>query len=186
MNAHALRACVIARLPEVRILSSPHMLEIHPFGSFVPHTSKHLILGSFPGRLSKENNWFYCTKRNQFWTILESVYKTKLDTKAKKQKLFKKLGIAVTDIVLSCDRKSGTNSDTNLTNIIYNTKTISKILKENNIKQIFFTSRFVEKKFLRLFPDIPYTITLPSPSPRFAKISLSDKITKYKKLLPKL
>ena len=164
------------------------MSEIHPFGEFVPHRAKYLILGSFPGKPNKTYNWFYSNQRNQFWTILKAVYKTKLDTKEEKQKLFKKLRIAITDIILSCDRKKGTNSDINLTNITYNTKAINKIIIENKIQKIFFTSRYVEKRFKKLFPDLSETYTwtytvLPSPSPRYAKLNLSEKIKQYKKLL---
>lgn len=165
------------------------MSETHPFGNFVPNNAKYLILGSFPGKPDEGNDWFYGAKRNQFWKILEAVYKTKLDTKAKKQKLLIEIKAAIADIILMCDRKNNTNSDTNLTNITYNTKAIKKILSENKIKKIFFTSRFAEKLFNKQFPVIlacpeSNLIPLPSPSPRYAKFSLSDKIEKYKKLLP--
>ena len=106
---------------------------------------------------------------------------------------------------MRCDRKKGTNSDTNLTNIKYNTKAIEKILKDNKIEKIFFTSRFVEKLFKKVFPNFSYQqstvhhpqpttnnlqpttylYTLPSPSPRYAKLTLSEKIKMYNKLLPK-
>ncbi len=164
------------------------MTETHPFGNFVPKNAKYLILGSFPGKPDYTYNWFYSNRRNQFWTILKAVYKTKLDTKEEKQKHFGKLRIAITDIILSCDRHKGTNSDTNLTNITYNTKAINKILKRNKIEKIFFTSRFAEKLFRsKCHPELIsgyILVTLPSPSPRYAKLNLSDKINIYKKLLP--
>lgn len=166
------------------------MSEIHPYGNFVPKNAGYLILGSFPGRPDDGNDWFYGSRRNQFWPILEKVYNRKLDTKIKKQKLLKNLKIATTDIIFSCDRKKGTNSDTNLINISYNTKAIENILTKNKIEKIFFTSRFVENSFKKQFKDFPEIHTeieiypLPSPSPRYAKMSLSDKIMQYKKLLP--
>src|SRR3972149_9293812 len=159
------------------------MTETHPFGNFVPKNSKYLILGSFTGKITDPSyDWFYSNKRNQFWPILRQVYNLKLETKEEKQQLYKKLQIAITDIILSCDRKKGTNSDTNLTNITFNTKAIKKILNDNKIEKIFFSSKFVEKLFKKKFPDFtslyPYSYfyTLPSPSPRYAKLSLSDKI----------
>jgi hypoxanthine-DNA glycosylase len=168
------------------------MPETHPFGNFVPKNAKYLIIGSFPGKPNKINTWFYGNKRNQFWPILESVYKTKLDTVPQKKKLLKRQQIAVTDIIFSCVRSNDNNSDTNLKQITYNSKAIEDILNKNKIEKIFFTSRFVEKLFKKVFPcylhlfPTTHLYLLPSPSPRYAKFSLSDKITKYKKLLPKL
>jgi len=166
------------------------MTEIHPFGNFVPKNAKYLILGSFPGKPDESYDWFYSNKRNQFWLILGKVYKQKLDTKEKKQKLFRRLKIAITDIIFSCERKKNSNLDTNLVNITYNVNAIQKILETQKIERIFFTSRFVEKLFKKAFPDYlnlfptTYQYLLPSPSPRYARMSLTDKVIEYKKLLP--
>lgn len=170
------------------------MIEIHPFSFFVPTNAKFLILGSFTGKNVGENSydWFYGTKRNQFWPILEAVYKVKLNTKEDKKDLFEKLHMAIGDIIYSCERKKSSNLDVNLVNIIYNTKVVEEVLEENNLTRIFFTSRFVEKKFKQVFKDIIKhfsnieLITLPSPSPRYAVISKEEKIKRYKKLLPKM
>lgn len=166
------------------------MKEIHPFGSYVPKDAKYLLLGTFPGKVSKINNWFYCAPRNQFWKILESVYQKKLATKKAKQKLLTDLKFAMSDVIYSCERKHGNHSDTNLVNIKYNTKAIEKIFTNNKIEKIIFTSRFAEKKFIIMFPNFlhlspsTYLLTLPSPSPRYAKMSLNEKIKVYKTFLP--
>jgi hypoxanthine-DNA glycosylase len=164
-------------------------LETHPYISFVPKDSKYLILGSFPGLQSYD--FFYGSVRNQFWRILESVYGVELKTKEDRQKLFIKLKIAISDVILSCERSKGNNSDTNLTNITFNNKVIGKILETNDIKTIYFTSKFVEGLFrkhfqelIQKYPNIEF-ITLPSPSARYAKMSFTEKIIEYKKLLPK-
>ena len=101
---------------------------------------------------------------------MEAVYKQDLKKKNDKLKLLKKLDIAITDFIYQCERKKGTNLDTNLINIVYNTDTITKILSENKIVKIFFTSIFVKTKFKKVFNDINKNlgcvefITLPSPS----------------------
>ena len=161
------------------------MLEIHPFGNFVPKKTMYLILGSFPGKRDRINNWFYGTSRNQFWKIISVIYNQKLETILQKQNLLVKLHFAITDVILSCVRSKGTNSDMNLTNITYNIKGIETILAENNIEKIFFTSRFTENLFMREFkkviqryPEVKL-VTLPSPSARYAIVGLSDKIKKY-------
>lgn len=165
------------------------MIEIHPYGEFVPPNSKYLILGSFPGKIS---DWFYGSTRNQFWKILAEVYQLDLKTLGDKKKLLTKLKIALGDVIYSCERVNNSNLDNNLTNISYNQKGVDKVLRENKIRKIFFTSRFVEVKFkqnfknlINIFPNIEL-ITLPSPSPRFAKLNRLQKVAIYKDLLPRL
>jgi len=171
------------------------MIELHPFISFVPKNSKYLIIGTFPGKPGKTGTWFYGAKRNQFWPILENVYNKKLNSIQKKKGLLSSFRIGLSDIILSCERKSGLNSDNNLTNITFNTKVIKNILTANKIKKVFFTSRYAKKLFCKALPYPPQTshhksqtpfelIVLPSPSPRYAKLTLSGKIKRYKKLLP--
>lgn len=167
--------------------------EIHPFGEYIPSDSKYLILGSFVGRRTDDDNfdWFYGTKRNQFWKILEEVYEIPLVNKKIKKKLCDLKKIALADIIFSCKRKNNSNLDMNLVDIVFNKKGVQKIFKKNNIKKVFFTSRFVELSFKKNFkfilikhPNLKM-ITLPSPSPRYAVMSQDQKIKIYKKLLPK-
>ncbi len=163
----------------------------HPFLYFCPPKAKYLLLGSFCARPQVGYDWFYGTKVNQFWSIIESVYNIKLENKEAKQRLFTKLGIAISDVILECDRNAANNSDTSLVNPVFNTKIISNILKKNKISKIYFSSKFAENLFKRNFGELmdKYIslefIVLPSPSPRNARLSKSEKITIYRKLLPK-
>ncbi|MEO8852520.1 MAG: hypothetical protein ABI359_02000, partial [Ginsengibacter sp.] len=75
--------------------------------------------------------------------------------------------------------------DSNLEVIEYNDKAIKEILKNRAIKNIFFTSKFVEKSFLSLFPLVTIGESLPSPSPRYARMSLLEKIRYYQLKFPK-
>lgn len=150
------------------------------------------MLGSFVSKPSNPYEWFYANGRNQFWPILEEVYCSKFDTKEKQQNLFIQLEMALADIILSCERRNNSNLDINLFNIVYNTQAIKDILNKNKIKKVFFTSRHVENLFGKVFKDISQgaskigLICLPSPSPRYAAMSKTEKITRYKQLLPKL
>ena len=148
-----------------------------------------LIVGSFPGRDITQRNidndkWFYGTRRNQFWDIISSVYNAELKTAKDKKELFNKAGIAIADIFLSIKRKGEDNSDTSLEVIAYNDKAIKKILANTSFQHIFFTSKFVEKHFLKIFPVTKNGECLPSPSPRYARMSKQEKIAYYKKKLP--
>ena len=160
------------------------MVETHPFEPFVPKGAKYLLLGSFVGR--EKYDWYYVSKRNQFWKILGAVYNLKLETKEEKQKLFAKLKLAVTDIIYQCTRKKGNNADNNLVNVVYNKEAVSKILADNKIETILFSSRFAEKEFKKHFSgyEDAQLVALPSPSPRYARMTLKNKVATYKKLLP--
>lgn len=164
-------------------------IETHPFRPFVPINATVLIVGSFPGRditqkkLNKDD-WFYGTKRNQFWNIIAGVYDIELKNATDKKELFATKGIAIADIILKARRNEVNNSDTNLEVIAYNDKAIRKILEQTLFQHIFFTSRFVEKHFLKIFPETKNGECLPSPSPRYARMSIKEKIAYYKKMLP--
>ena len=171
-------------------MAKSNVVETHPFEAFIPVNIRCLIVGSFPGREQTqiepdETHWFYGAPRNQFWKILELVYKRELKNRKEKQQLFEKAGIAITDIIKSCIRTEGTNLDENLQITEYNKEEIEKILKQYQPK-VLFTSRFVEKEFKRLFPGYSTTDILPSPSPRYFRLGIQDKARIYEAKLPKL
>ncbi|EKE00334.1 MAG: hypothetical protein ACD_22C00047G0020 [uncultured bacterium] len=171
------------------------MLETNPFSVFCPPNAKYFILGSFVAKDGKEGvnyDWYYSNGRNQFWRILEDIYKTELKGKEAQQDLFAKLAIAVADIILQCERIGSSSLDTHLTNFVYNIPAISEVLQRNAIEKILFTSKFVEAHYKRYFkslieeyPNIEL-VTLPSPSPRYASMSKEEKIRKYSQVFPKL
>lgn len=166
------------------------MIEVHPFGNFVPGKVKYLMLGSFVTKPSNPYEWFYANGRNQFWPIMEQVYGLEFKTKKQQQELFIKLEMALADIILSCERKKNSNLDINLYNCVYNIPAIKMVIADNNIKTVFFTSRHVEDLFKKLFKKVitkdMTLICLPSPSPRYAMLTKQEKIERYKKLLPVL
>lgn len=167
-------------------------IETHPFGDFIPQNSKYLLIGSFTTKPKDDYVWFYANGRNHFWPIMENVFEIELKTKNSQQQLFEDLNMALSDIIYSCERKNGSNLDNNLINIVYNIKGITNIIENNKIEKIFFSSRFVETKFKKIFKGIieanPHIelVYLPSPSPRYAAMNRQEKINEYKRLLPKL
>lgn len=163
-------------------------IETHPHKLFVPKNAKVLIIGSFPGRnnvqVEGQDEWFYSSKRNQFWNIIRKVYQEELNTTAEKKELFTRKGIAIGDLFLKVKRIESNNSDNSLEVIEYNNKAIKKMLKKHSFHFIYTTSKFVEKEFKKIFPKIENVEALPSPSPRYARIKLEDKIAYYKQKLP--
>lgn len=164
------------------------VVEVHPFEAFVPAGMTCLIVGSFPGKDQteqerSESEWFYGAPRNQFWKILEFVYNRSLQNRQEKQALFTEAGIGITDLIRSCVRTSGTSQDEQLQIIEDNREVIAHIL-EGIKPKVLFTSRFVEKLFRKLFPEYSNTDILPSPSPRFFRITLQQKADIYRQKLP--
>jgi hypoxanthine-DNA glycosylase len=169
------------------------MIETHPFHAFVPQEAQVLILGSFPGKEStqqqRQDDWYYGANRNQFWKILEIVYKKELRSLKDKQTLFAEYGIAITDIIKSCKRANNSASDKNLTEKIYNTDVIKGILANNAIEKILFTSKGVEEEFTaHIEPSIPAPryrkVVLITPSAAYRRESIEQKAEKYRKELP--
>ena len=160
--------------------------EEHPFPPYVPANASMLIVGSFPGieQVLNKNNpeeWFYSATDNLFWIILSDAFQVELKTLKQKKDFFDKRGIAITDIFSKVKRKKKSNLDKLLFGMEYN-KEIKSIIDHSSIEKLFFTSRFVEKHFLKEFPQISFGICLPSPSQAANRpISISDDFKIYKR-----
>lgn len=164
--------------------------ERHPFAAFIPKKMHCLILGSFPGKEQTrggldENAWFYGAPLNQFWRILSKAYGRELTTRAEKQALFEEAGIGITDIFHTVIRTAGSNLDENLQIEEYNWDVIEAILLKHR-PQVLCTSRYVEKEFKKQFPAYRAVDVLPSPSPRYFKLTVAQKAEIYRQKLPAL
>jgi hypoxanthine-DNA glycosylase len=168
------------------------MREFHPYPPFVPENTRILLLGSFPGRRPVQNphpeDWSYGSERNQFWPLMRRLYGRELNTLAEKKQLFAELGIAVTDIILSCERSRNLNSDQNLINKVYNTDAIHALLSRRPVESIFFTGKGVRDEFEKNFrcPESVSLVVLPSPSPAYASLSFERKEEIYRQNFPVL
>ena len=137
------------------------------------------------GASIKRNSHLLRNEKNAPTTREQEIIAQFQKLQAEKQELFRKYGIGVTDIFLKIRRKNNSNLDTNLEIIEYNDKNLVSIIENPQIKTIFFTSKFVETHFYKLFPKTKKGEYLPSPSPRYAIMSISDKINYYKSKLPR-
>ncbi|MBQ4528709.1 MAG: DNA-deoxyinosine glycosylase [Clostridia bacterium] len=151
---------------------------VHPFPPLYDKNSKILILGSFPSVKSREQMFFYGHPQNRFWKVISSVFECKEpETIEEKKKLLYENGIALWDVIASCEIIG--SSDSSIKNVEVND--ISKILKEANIMEIFVNGKTAEKYYKR------YTqaqtgrnaICLPSTSPANAGYSLAKLIEKW-------
>jgi hypoxanthine-DNA glycosylase len=160
----------------------------HPFQPFVPPGCRRLFLGSFPGARSTggsppEGDWYYGAPRNQFWPIMGELFPAHdLSGIEGKKGLFRELEMAVTDVILACDRRHGSNLDGNLLKRVYNTEAVERILGENPVDTVLFTGKGIMSVFQRRFryPPELRLVCLPSPSPAFFRMSFQRKVLAWR------
>lgn len=153
----------------------------HPFNPIIFKDSRVLILGSFPSIKSFENGFYYTHPQNQFWKIISQIVNYPVNNRDQKVWLLKENKIALWDMIKSCNREN--SLDSSIENESVND--IAGLLeKYPNITKIAFTGKksqaLFEYHFGYLEIDRCY---LPSPSSAYAKMSLEQKIAKYKELL---
>lgn len=153
----------------------------HPFAPIVFKNSEILILGSFPSKISIKNNFYYSNPRNQFWKIMSSVTNYPINNKDQMIWLLKESKIGLWDMISSC------NSENSLDSSIEDEEVndIELLLtKYPCINTVAFTGRKSELLFNMHFSHLDISkVYLPSPSSAYAKMTLANKIEKYKELL---
>jgi hypoxanthine-DNA glycosylase len=143
------------------------VIEKHPFPYFLPRFTQRLIVGSFPCFNGRDyGEWFYSgSGRNEFWRLLSDVFNMPAQTLNERKILCEHHGIALTDIAYCIERKANNCADANLRILEINHTGITTCLAAQP-RIIYFTSRFVERHFLKHYPQ-PHceTCVLLSPSP---------------------
>ena len=136
----------------------------HEFGAFFDENSKVLILGTIPSPKSREQGFYYGHPRNRFWMVLADILKEDLPkTIDEKKDMLKKNGIALWDVLESCEIKGA--SDTSIKNPKAND--MNDILSKADIRAIFATGA----KAYQLYEKLCYpkcgvrAVRLPSTSP---------------------
>lgn len=152
---------------------------IHPIEPVYDKNSRILILGSFPSVKSREENFFYGHPKNRFWRILSAVFDdTEPVSTEEKQSFLLKHGIALWDVIASCDIKD--SSDSSIKNVVAND--ISIILSGSDIKGIYTNGKTSEKYYNKyIFPKIMRpSVCLPSTSPANAAFSIERLYNEWK------
>ncbi len=150
----------------------------HPFPPLYNKDSKILILGSFPSVKSREQKFFYGHPQNRFWKVISAVFEcTEPETIEEKKKLLLENGIALWDVIASCEIIG--SADSTIKNVKVND--ISKILKETNINKIFVNGRTAEKYFKKYTKDQINrdALCLPSTSPANAAWTVKRLVEKW-------
>jgi G:T/U-mismatch repair DNA glycosylase len=188
-------------------LEKKHADEIHPFEPFFTDNTKYLIIGSFPPiKLTNKNiqnentkhiydnylkynsfkseldiRFYYGSSDNYFWCLLRIIYNLPLinDEEIKNKMGIK--GIGFTDLFQKCNRKIINDkiysSDNNL--IVVEERNIDDTLCAcKNIDTLYFTSKWVYKKYINKYQNNINKIILESPSGSYDRSI--GRITEYK------
>lgn len=143
----------------------------HPISPVWDENSKVLILGSFPSVKSRENGFFYGHKQNRFWKVLAAVFDCNVpETIAEKKRLLLQNGVALWDVIASCDITG--SADSSIKNAKPND--ILPIIMKSKITAVFVNGNTAAKLYEKyLFPKTKIkAIVLPSTSPANARFTL--------------
>lgn len=153
--------------------------EIHEIAPVFDTHSKIMILGSFPSVKSREGKFFYHHPQNRFWKVLAGILKCEVpDTITEKREMLLNHGIAVWDVIASCEIEG--SSDSSIKNVIPND--LECVLSKADIAQIYTNGATAS----RLYKKYCYgkihmeDIKLPSTSPANASYSLEKLMDAWK------
>lgn len=152
---------------------------IHPIPPLYGKDSKTLILGSFPSVKSREAEFFYGHPQNRFWSVIPLLYGTeKPTTVEEKKKLILENGLALWDVIASCEIVG--SSDSSISNVTAND--LSVILQNSKVDRIFVNGKTAEKYYNKYTYPITgiKAICLPSTSPANAAWNLEKLVDAWK------
>lgn len=155
----------------------------HKIQPVYDRNSKILILGSFPSVKSREGGFFYHHPQNRFWKVLSALANDKLPTIIEEKKKFLlSHGIAVYDVIASCDIVG--SSDSSIANVV--PSDIKTIIEKTGISKIYLNGNKAfelyekyQKKELEAEGIQVEAIKLPSTSPANASNSLEKLIEQW-------
>lgn len=159
------------------------MERIYSFAPIADQNSRILILGTMPGIKSLEERQYYAHPQNAFWKILFDLFEQPYSgSYADKQALLLQNGVALWDVLDSCERKTSADSDI----VSEAPNPIGAFLQEHpSIRHIFLNGKTAERLFRKYNREITGVgvHTLPSSSPANARLRYNDKLELWRKTI---
>ena len=154
----------------------------HPIPPVFDRHSMILILGSFPSVKSREALFFYGHPQNRFWKVTSAVFGVSTPCTVEEKRAFLlSHGIAVWDVIASCDIEG--SSDSSIKNVVPNN--LSVILDVADIHTIFVNGKTAERFYNKYIKDSikREAVCLPSTSPANAAWSLERLVKAWKAII---
>ncbi len=153
-----------------------------PFEPVCGKNARVLVLGSFPSVKSRENGFYYGHPRNRFWAVIAALYGESVPaTIAEKRVLLEKHGIALWDVIESCEIIG--SSDSSVRDAA--AADIHALIKKTGINRVYCNGALAhslyEKHILPLC-GVP-AVRLPSTSPANAAYDLHRLLGEWKQIL---
>ncbi|RHS78447.1 DNA-deoxyinosine glycosylase [Firmicutes bacterium AM43-11BH] len=143
----------------------------HDFEPVFDENSKVLILGTFPSVKSRENRFYYGHPQNRFWKVIAGLTESEVpQTIEEKKKLLLEHGIAIWDVIESCDIIG--SSDSSIKNVV--PADIERVVANSKIQNIYANGGTAKKLYEKYSQKKTgrEIIGLPSTSPANAAYSL--------------
>lgn len=162
------------------------MSHIHSFLPVSDAEARVLILGSMPGNKSLEQNQYYAHPSNAFWKIMGELIDAKPDIPYEERLcLLKSSGIALWDVLASCERKSSLDSHirkesaNDFASFFAQHPHITRVLFNGSKAEQCFR-KFVQDK--QVLPPLQFR-RLPSTSPAHAGMRYADKLLAWQAVI---
>lgn len=143
----------------------------HDFEPVFDENSKVLILGTFPSVKSRENQFYYGHPQNRFWKVIAGLTESEVpQTIEEKKKILLEYGIAIWDVIESCDIIG--SSDSSIKNVV--PADIERVVANSKIQNIYANGGTAKKLYEKYSQKKTgrEIIGLPSTSPANAAYSL--------------
>lgn len=143
----------------------------HEFAPVFDENSRVLILGTFPSVKSREQQFYYGHPQNRFWKVMAALTGEALPgTIEEKKALLLKHGIAVWDVIESCDITG--SSDSSIKNVV--PAKLEQVLNHCRIQQIYANGGTAKKLYEKYQRQVcgREIVGLPSTSPANAAFGL--------------
>lgn len=143
----------------------------HDFEPVFDENSKVLILGTFPSVKSRENQFYYGHPQNRFWKVIAGLTESEVpQTIEEKKKLLLEHGIAIWDVIESCDIIG--SSDSSIKNVV--PADIERVVANSKIQNTYANGGTAKKLYEKYSQKKTgrEIIGLPSTSPANAAYSL--------------
>ena len=161
------------------------MASVAGFAPIADRAARVLILGSMPGDASLTAGQYYAHPQNTFWPIMGAlVGADPALLYAARTKALKTAGIALWDVLASCERKGSLDADIRNDSIVVN-DFIDFFSRHRNISAVLFNGTMAESCFQRhVRPHIDsgtmHFVRMPSTSPANAALSRSRKLEQWR------
>lgn len=167
-------------MPSRRLCGYTHIE--HGFEPVFDARSRTLVLGSFPSVLSRANEFYYGNPQNRFWRVMATCLSEPVPTTiAEKRTMLLAHGIALWDVIESCDIKG--SSDASIKNVV--PADIARITAVARIERVVCNGACAGRLYRRhLEPvvELPAEV-LPSTSPANAAWSLERLCGRWRQAL---